>query len=125
MSVGYRGGVAPAVGSLSILSNTTAAGFGSFAFFETKMRPPPVAVQSVFGSDSARCVTDTYRPCLSAPYVGPVRRPAGDGSPSAFQSSQASPGRSYRPLPFRSPKLPFQMLQLARCAALVARSGFR
>jgi hypothetical protein len=58
MSVGYRVGVGPAVGSLSMRSKVTAAGFGSFAFFETKMRPP-VATHNVFVSLSARCVTET------------------------------------------------------------------
>src|SRR4051794_39719328 len=104
MSVGYRDGLTDAgCGSLSMRSNTTLAGFGSSAFFETKMRPPPVAVHSVFGSLSERWVTETYTPPLSAPYSGPVRRPAGDGSPRAFQSSQASPGRSYVSLWLRSP----------------------
>src|SRR3954447_25170451 len=112
MSVTNRAGVGPAVGSLSIRSKTTVAGSGSFAFFDTKTRPAPVATHSVFASAFVRWLTETYVPALSVPYVAldAVMRPAGLGSPSAFQSSHESPGRSYVPLLLRSAKCPFHTL---------------
>ena len=57
IAVGYRAGVAPAEGSLSIRSKTTVAGFAAFAFVETNTRPPLVAAQSVEVFDGARSTT--------------------------------------------------------------------